>query len=638
METSLLLQDTANATSSGRSFLLSADPDAAQQFAATLQQQLDDPADVADTPANTTAGTKAELVGTLRSGVGSSLRGEIANWLRTLQGTDGVQTSQGLTGADSSMTRAGGQTTDTSALLLTSPTSATTTMSTTGAATNSLASAQLLSAAAEDGSSDGADPSLADTSSTTTAGTSAAQLAAAADQGMNAAALLAGRSGATQSSDTALTHPDTITDAATDSADGQPSSMVASRQHAAGALQAAPGSTAHDTNGQHVLEQHGTAQGSVADAARSKRSITTGLLDTAVTADSNTLQAGTDTTAALASAETTVAVHGDPAAFHPLPDTETTGDSAASALPTTVQVFDFQGSRMPSAPGMNPALRSMGSMGSMSSNADRSSAARTAAHTSSLPGARSAAATQQTTDTLATANGAADTAGNSQATAGSSTAQFAWLERQLGQQFKPDVDIGAAVAGLAGDSSTAPQTVLSPEFDATAVQSLQQSAAVLRQGDTQAATRPALSQPFTLQSDVPAGTEGWSEDIGSKVSWLSEQKIGRAELTLHPAELGTLDITINNDDDRVTVSIVTRNEATRELLESSMPRLADLLRSNGMTLEQGSVSHQGSGQREGREAQQGSATTRQDGNGGTTQDELRVRQAFLRQGQIDHYV
>lgn len=189
-----------------------------------------------------------------------------------------------------------------------------------------------------------------------------------------------------------------------------------------------------------------------------------------------------------------------------------------------------------------------------------------------------------------------------------------------------------------------PQAVLAPEADAGFMQQAL-ALASLRQGDNLAAPPPlhnssAAEGLFTLATETPVGTEGWGEEIGSHISWLSEQKISKAELTLHPAELGVLDITINNEDERVTVSIVTRNEAARELLQEHLPRLADLLRQNGLALEQGSVSQHSAGQRE---DQGGNAQARTERS--TEQREepadtalRRSRSALLHQGQIDHYV
>lgn len=193
-----------------------------------------------------------------------------------------------------------------------------------------------------------------------------------------------------------------------------------------------------------------------------------------------------------------------------------------------------------------------------------------------------------------------------------------------------------------GFQVVAPQPVLAPPTDAAW---MQQALAVAALSNAEAATAAPdirssnTTEPvFTLTTETPIGAEGWGEEMGSHISWLSEHNISKAELTLHPAELGTIDITINHEDDRVSVSIVTRNEAARELLQDNMPRLAELLRQNGLALEQGSVSQHSAGQRD---DQTGSAQGRASGKDSAdhpASDTPRLRSALLHQGQIDHYV
>lgn len=192
-----------------------------------------------------------------------------------------------------------------------------------------------------------------------------------------------------------------------------------------------------------------------------------------------------------------------------------------------------------------------------------------------------------------------------------------------------------------------PGTVLAPEIDISTLQNV--SATSATNGSTSAATSVpndnralfANSMTYTLQSELHAASEGWSEDLGAKITWLSHQKIGKAEISLHPAELGALDITIDHDHERITVSIVTRNDAARELLESSMPKLAELLRNNGLSLEQGTVSQQSNSGKQ-NNADSGLANNGSDSSDTASDQQLpshmQVRSAILHNGQIDHYV
>jgi flagellar hook-length control protein FliK len=143
----------------------------------------------------------------------------------------------------------------------------------------------------------------------------------------------------------------------------------------------------------------------------------------------------------------------------------------------------------------------------------------------------------------------------------------------------------------------------------------------------------------SLSSDFLAGSEEWCQDFGTKIEWMNNENVTKAELSLHPAELGVLDITINTEDDRISINIVTHSEKSREMLESSMPRLTELLKSQGLALENSNISHNSSSEQQNAHAQQSANSL------GLTPDEQQaaelgnMRSTLIRhQGQIDHYV
>ena len=98
------------------------------------------------------------------------------------------------------------------------------------------------------------------------------------------------------------------------------------------------------------------------------------------------------------------------------------------------------------------------------------------------------------------------------------------------------------------------------------------------------------ANPMPQQSQHLAGTDAWFQDLGARVDWLKDMKVDKAELQLHPAELGLLEIHISAGDDGATVSFVTHNTEARQLIEDSMPRLRELLASQGMQLGESHVS------------------------------------------------
>lgn len=137
--------------------------------------------------------------------------------------------------------------------------------------------------------------------------------------------------------------------------------------------------------------------------------------------------------------------------------------------------------------------------------------------------------------------------------------------------------------------------------------------------------------------EAPAGSSDWNNQVGDKIRWMGRVNISSAELKLHPAELGTVEIKISTEDDRTKVSFLTGTTATKEIIEASLPRLRDLLSSSGLQLEQSDVSQKNLS--ENRTNQQELNTEDAASNDTSVVNEdtaLLVRQHSL--NQIDHYV
>lgn len=67
-------------------------------------------------------------------------------------------------------------------------------------------------------------------------------------------------------------------------------------------------------------------------------------------------------------------------------------------------------------------------------------------------------------------------------------------------------------------------------------------------------------------------------------------------IRLAPENLGTVDVSIRRDGDRLQVHFTAENPATRQLLADAAPRLAELAEARGLKLGQSSVDS-GSGER-----------------------------------------
>ncbi len=84
----------------------------------------------------------------------------------------------------------------------------------------------------------------------------------------------------------------------------------------------------------------------------------------------------------------------------------------------------------------------------------------------------------------------------------------------------------------------------------------------------------------------------FDEDIGDAVRWMADQKIGHAHIKVTPNELGTVEIRLRLDGDRVHADFASTQADVRQALESSLPRLRDMLGQHGFQLAHADVGQQ----------------------------------------------
>ncbi|MBM7059552.1 flagellar hook-length control protein FliK [Pseudomonas sp. UL073] len=86
-------------------------------------------------------------------------------------------------------------------------------------------------------------------------------------------------------------------------------------------------------------------------------------------------------------------------------------------------------------------------------------------------------------------------------------------------------------------------------------------------------------QPLSLQQG------NISEALVDKVMWLSSQNLKSAEIQLHPADLGRLDVRINMVDDQAQVTFSSPHAGVRDALEGQMHRLREMFTQQGMNMD-----------------------------------------------------
>lgn len=124
--------------------------------------------------------------------------------------------------------------------------------------------------------------------------------------------------------------------------------------------------------------------------------------------------------------------------------------------------------------------------------------------------------------------------------------------------------------------------------------------------------RTAVVNPLEAATPNLHG-ENFDEAIGTRLTWMAEQKIGHAHIKINPQELGPVEIRLRLDGDRIHADFSSGHSEVRQALESSLPRLREMLAQTGFQLAHADVgqhhqSQQSAPGREGLAAGNGDST------------------------------
>jgi len=95
-----------------------------------------------------------------------------------------------------------------------------------------------------------------------------------------------------------------------------------------------------------------------------------------------------------------------------------------------------------------------------------------------------------------------------------------------------------------------------------------------------------------LEAPMPdLHNEQFDEAVGTRLTWMAEQKIGHAHIKISPSDLGTVEVRLRLDGDRVHADFSSAQPEVRQALENSLPKLRDMLGQHGFQLGQADVGH-----------------------------------------------
>jgi flagellar hook-length control protein FliK len=150
----------------------------------------------------------------------------------------------------------------------------------------------------------------------------------------------------------------------------------------------------------------------------------------------------------------------------------------------------------------------------------------------------------------------------------------------------------------AGDSSVlerlsalpaqATQPAQIPQGDTAAQGAIQTATHAIR--DTAAVS--TVTTPVHPGLREPVGTTGWADELGNRLVMMSVRGQQQGSLTLTPEHLGPMEVQISVNKDTANVWFGAQHADTRAALVDAMPRLRELLASNGLSLGQSGVSEQ----------------------------------------------
>jgi flagellar hook-length control protein FliK len=91
---------------------------------------------------------------------------------------------------------------------------------------------------------------------------------------------------------------------------------------------------------------------------------------------------------------------------------------------------------------------------------------------------------------------------------------------------------------------------------------------------------------------TPCGQEGWDQAVSQKVSWMVQDQIKSATLTLNPPNMGPIHIQVQLDQQQVHVQFVSVQPEVRQALQQAIPALEAMMTQSGLQLGQSDVSDQ----------------------------------------------
>ena len=89
--------------------------------------------------------------------------------------------------------------------------------------------------------------------------------------------------------------------------------------------------------------------------------------------------------------------------------------------------------------------------------------------------------------------------------------------------------------------------------------------------------------------DTALGDRNWGREFSERVGWVINARLPSAQLRLNPEHLGPIEMSIEVDELQTRIQFAAPVSATREAIEQTLPRLREMLESQGLELQNADV-------------------------------------------------
>jgi flagellar hook-length control protein FliK len=193
-----------------------------------------------------------------------------------------------------------------------------------------------------------------------------------------------------------------------------------------------------------------------------------------------------------------------------------------------------------------------------------------------VPAPADAASTIDTTVTAA-ANAASDTSGNPPGAAMQGIGMAAVAPAAVAA---PAAASGTQAVSMTANVGAADKHARSAPGDASAPGAADGAAGLTSLSATPATATDVASTP-TLKVAARVDSPEFGQALGERVSWMVDKNLNGAKLQVNPPQLGPIEVRISLQGDHAQVWLTSHSAVTRDALESSSPKLREMLGAQG---------------------------------------------------------